>query len=206
MTKNIVLSGADGSGKTTISKLLILYLHSKGKFVCVHWFRGSHLLASVFARILSHFKVFRGNCNPYYKICVPKKLRNLWIHLEFWSLLPHVFIRIIFRRLCGFLVCDRGFLDFIIWVITTLDFPEFLQTIYGRFLIRLTVMEKPVYLYASLNILFERTDVSKDYLVKELIVYNVLTKYVSPCKIDTGIKGPLSSLRGVLRCLKILRR
>jgi len=40
------------------------------------------------------------------------------------------------KRLCKFLVCDRGFLDFIIWIITTLEYPGFLNTIYGRFLFR----------------------------------------------------------------------
>jgi len=33
--------------------------------VRIHWFRGSHLLASILARFSSCFKVFHGACNPY---------------------------------------------------------------------------------------------------------------------------------------------
>ncbi len=204
MIKDVVLSGVDGSGKTTISKLLALYFHSKGKSVCIHWFRGSHLFASILAQFLSHFRIFYGNCNPYYKICIPRRLRGLWIHLEFWSLLPHVFARIILRKLCNFLVCDRGLLDFIAWIITTLNFPRFLRTVYGRFLLRLAIVEKPIYLYANVNILFERADVPSEYLIREVAVYNVLARYVSPCRINTGSRDRTSSLGSVLECLNIL--
>jgi len=39
----IILSGADGSGKTTVARLLVFVLSNHGS-VCFHWFRGSHLL------------------------------------------------------------------------------------------------------------------------------------------------------------------
>jgi len=196
-----VFSGADGSGKTTTVRN-IAYIPALHGYACVHWFRGSHMLASVLARFLSRFRVFRGDCNPYYKVCIPEKLRWLWIHIEFWSLLPHVFTRLLLGKVCRFLVCDRGFLDFIVWVIATLNYLSFLRSVYGGFLLRLASKENPVYLYADLDILAKRADVPREFLVRELAIYSVLARYVSSCSVDTGAGSVLDSLRGVLLCLE----
>ena len=199
----VVLSGADGSGKTTTVKILASYFSLYGS-ACVHWFRGSHLFSSALSRLLHGFSAFRGSCNPYYKICVPRRLRSVWIFLEFASLLPHVIARLILRRLCRFLLCDRGFLDFIVWIIVTLGYPAFLNTIYGRFLLRLASREGPIYLYADLEVLVSarRADVPRSFIAKELAVYNVLAKYFTRCRINTGIQGPREVLKGVLKCLE----
>jgi len=197
----VVLSGADGSGKTTTIEILASYLSLRG-FVCVHWIRGSHLLSSILSRFLHSFSSFRGFCNPYYKICIPRRLRSVWIFLEFLSLLPHVLARLILRRLCMFLLCDRGFLDFIVWIIVTLNYPGFLDTIYGKFLLRLASREEPIYLYADLEILARRADVPCSFIAKELPVYNILAKYITRCRINTSIQDPQEVFKGVLKCLE----
>jgi len=197
----IVLSGADGSGKTTISRLLALYLSRHGS-TCVHWLRGTHLLTSILARFLSCFPVFRGSCNPYYRICVPERLRDIWSFLEFVSLFPHVLTRSLLRGLCRFLLCDRGLLDFIVWIIATLGYPAFLDTIYGRFLLRLASKEGPIYFYANLEVLARRADVPRSFIARELHVYSILAKYITRCRINTGIQGPREVLKDVLKCLE----
>jgi len=105
-------------------------------------------------------------------------------------------------KVCRFLVCDRGFLDFIVWIIATLNYPSFLRSVYGGFLLRLAAKENPVYLYADLDTLAKRADVPREFLAKELAVYSVLARYVSRCRIDTGTESVLNSLRGVLLCLE----
>jgi len=200
-SRYVVLSGADGSGKTTTIKILASYLSLYGS-TCVHWFRGSHLFSSVLSRFLQGFSSFRGSCNPYYKVCIPGRLRNVWVFLEFLSLLPHVLARLILKRLCGFLLCDRGFLDFIVWIIVTLDYPGFLDTICGRFLVRLASKGGPIYLYADLEVLARRADVPRSFISKELAVYSILAKYITRCRIDTSMQGPREVLKGVLKCLE----
>uniref|UniRef100_A0A7C4BCI9 Thymidylate kinase n=1 Tax=Ignisphaera aggregans TaxID=334771 RepID=A0A7C4BCI9_9CREN len=200
----MVLAGADGSGKTTISRLLASYLSSYGS-TCVHWFRGTHLFTSVLACLLSRFQVFYGDCNPYYGVCIPEKLRALWLYLEFLSLLPHYFTRLLLRRFCRFVVCDRGVLDFVVWLVVTLDTLKVFRSLCGRFLLRLVTRERVVYLYADIDVLARRADVSRKFIVKELVVYSVLAKYVSSCSIDTGVKSPWEVLRGVLKCLEVQR-
>jgi hypothetical protein len=198
---HIVISGADGSGKTTVVRLLASYFSRHGP-TCVHWFRGSHLIASLLYRLLSLFSSFRGGCNPYYGVCVPGRLRPLWVHVEFWSLIPHVVVRLILRRFCRVLVCDRSFMDFIVWVVVTLEYPSFLSSTYGRFLLRLAALEGPVYLYADVDTLAGRADVPRSFIARELVAYNILARYTSRCSIDTGRRSPQAVVKEILSCIE----
>jgi len=197
----ITISGADGSGKTTVARFLVSLLSNHGS-VCFHWLRGSHILASFLARIFSRVKSFRGSCNPYYKICMPEGLKGVWIFLEFVSLLPHLFAGFLLKKICKVAVCDRGLLDFVVWLVVTLDAPWILNTLIGRFLLGLVSRENVVYLYADANTLARRADVSKQFIVRELATYNVLVKYFARCSIDTGRNEPVRVVAEVIRCLE----
>jgi hypothetical protein len=105
------------------------------------------------------------------------------------------------RLFCDYLVCDRGSLDFLVWLVSTLGFTPLLRSVYSGFLLRLARWEDPVYLYANLRVLVGRADVPRSFLIRELAVYNVLAGYVARCSIDTGVNGPLYVARGVLGCL-----
>jgi hypothetical protein len=201
----VILSGADGSGKTTTVGFLTLYL-SRYSSICVHWFRGSHLFVSILARFLHRFSSFRGSCNPYYNICVPKKLKSVWVFLEFVSILPHLFARFLLGRICRVVVCDRGLLDFLVWLVVTLDAPWVLRSVIGRLLLGLVSRENVVYLYADLDTLVKRADIPRGFIAKELAVYGVLAKYLARCSIDTGKNKPVRVVAEVIRCLERQRR
>ena len=197
----ITLSGADGSGKTTATKLLLLHFSGYGD-VCVHWFRGSHLFASVLAKFLHNFKSFRGSCNPYYSICVPERLKRVWVFLEFVSILPHLYTRLLLGRICRVVVCERGLLDFLVWLVVTLDAPWVFRSVIGRLLLGLVSRENIVYLHADLDMLVKRTDAPRGFIAKELAVYSVLAKYFARCFINTGRIKPVRVVAEVLKCLE----
>ena len=195
--------GPDGSGKTSLSWLLRVYLASKGGNVGYHWFRGSHLLVSVLARFLRYFVIFRGLDNPYYGIKIPDSIRTLWGVLEFCCFLPLYLFRRLFSQVYDVLVCDRCVLDFVVWVVVTLRYPGFVSTVPGRFLLALSGAEFSLYLYVPLWVLAGRSDVGLDFLAREYAVYSVLTRYFQPrCIVDTGSKRPVESLVEVLACLR----
>jgi hypothetical protein len=201
----IILTGADGSGKSTSTELLVSYFSGYGS-VCAHWFRGSHLLASVLARFLHGFRSFRGSCNPYYRICVLEELKMVWVFLEFVSILPHLFARFLLGRVCRSIVCDRGLLDFLVWLIVTLDAPWVVRTLIGKFLIGLVSRENIVYLYADLDTLAKRTDAPRGFIARELAVYSVLAKCFARCFINAGKNKPVRVVAKVIQCLERQRR
>jgi len=98
-------------------------------------------------------------------------------------------------------VCDRGSLDFLVWLVSTLGSASLLRGVCGGFLLRLARGEGPVYLYADLRVLAGRADVPLCFLARELAAYSVLAGYVARCSIDTEVNGPLDVARGVLECL-----
>jgi len=61
--------------------------------------------------------------------------------------------------------------------------------------------ERPIYLYGDLDVLAVRADVPRWFIARELAVYNVLSKYVSLCSVNTGDRKPLEVLESVLKCL-----
>jgi hypothetical protein len=105
-------------------------------------------------------------------------------------------------RVCKVVVFDRGLLDFVVWLVATLDSPWILNTLIGRFLIRLVSRENIVYLYADVGILAGRADVPRGFIVRELTVYSVLARYFARCFIDTGRNGPVRVVAEVVRCLE----
>lgn len=200
----IYFFGPDGSGKSTLARLLRSYLFSRGVYAYISWFRGSHLFASLLARFLSWFPVFRGYGNPYYRIIVPSRIRSLWVLIEFVSFLPYYLLRkflSIFHSVIG----DRGILDFIVWIIVTLDYAKFLTSPLGVFLARLASIEMAIHVTANPIVLGKRaSNIPRSFLMKELACYNILAKYYATYTIDTTSKTPKESLNELLEYLKIL--
>jgi len=97
-------------------------------------------------------------------------------------------------------------LDFLVWLVVTLDAPWVVHTLIGKFLIGLVSRESIVYLYADLDTLVKRADIPKGFIAKELAVYGVLAKYLAKCSIDTGRNKPVRVVAEVIRCLERQRR
>lgn len=198
----ICFSGPDGSGKSTLAGLFRSYLLSYGVYTNILWFRGSHLFASLLAKFLSRFVAFKGYSNPYYGITLPPKLRSPWMLIEFSSILPHYLLRK-FLSLFHCVIGDRGLLDFMVWIIVTLDYPKFTSSLLGGFLARLAAREKNIYVRADPAVLRRRiAGITPSFLMKEIACYNVLAKYYASSIIDTTDKTPKEALEELLKCLR----
>ncbi|MGB9831122.1 MAG: hypothetical protein ACPLSP_03505 [Fervidicoccus fontis] len=196
----ICLFGPDGSGKTTIARELERSLNDRFR-VKVSWVRGTHTLASLVARFLSNFSVFRGSGNIYYRISIPRGGRKVWQFLEFISFLPVLFVRFYVPSLLGYLViAERYVPDFVVWVVVTTDDSSYLSSIVARFLLALTLRTRiRIYVRADLQKLLERrSDMDPYFIKKEFVIYERLAKSMGSFVLDTTSKSVDESLRVIL--------
>lgn len=199
----IVFSGPDGAGKTSIIDALRAYLASKDIYSSYHWLRGSHFFASLLARFFSRMRILLGDGNPFYGITIPPKLVKVWILIEIISLLPHLVARLICSRFCGIVLCDRGIVDFIVWVAATTGLPGFPFTVLGRFLLGVARREKMVYVYASPGTLRQRTDLPWSFVSKTLPLYAWIVAEVKPlCVLNTTGRELKTVLAVLIKCLR----
>jgi hypothetical protein len=198
----ICFFGPDGSGKTTIAGALGLKLRCRGLKPIIAWMRGTHTLASLLARFLSKFTIFKGPDNPYYGISIPSCMRRLWQLLEFISVLPVLLFRFMLPSFLGYIVvAERYVPDFIVWVSVTTRDEGYLKRIEVRFMLALSVRaDVRVYVTASEAELVKRRcgEVDLKFLAEQIRLYNALARLVGGYSVDTTGRDVDSSLREVL--------
>ena len=193
----IYFFGADGSGKTTLARLLCADFRKKGFKVKYSWMRGSHTLISVISRLLSRFSVFKGMSNPYYRIRVPNQMVRLWHLLEYVSSLPVILYRFVIPDLLGYtIVADRYALDLLVWVVLTTRDSSFLKTIPAKHLTSLALKTHfRFFIMADLDELVHRSGEETANLKRQLEIYESLN--IDACRIDTTRKSSKESIREI---------
>ncbi len=183
----VCLIGVDGAGKTSIARRMAGILRERGVRVRVAWLRGTHTLASLAARLL-HALGARGDCNPYYHVCVPERLRGAWAWLEAASIIPVIAGRFKAPGLLGYTVIgDRGPLDLIVWIRLTLGMDT-RGTLLERLIIAVSRATcRSVYVRASLEALLSRRRGTRDerLIPAELQAYDELAARLKLPVIDT---------------------
>lgn len=202
----VCLFGVDGSGKSTLAQNYQSTVNSKNIKVKIAWIRGTHTISSVLARILPRMESFRGLCNPYYKICIPIKLRFLWLWLEFVSVLPLVFSRFVLPRLRGrVVIAERGLVDFLVWLVVTLRWAGVLKSFVGRVVLSLSrrVCGCLVYVRASVDVLLERRRGYPEAwsIPVQLAIYDRIAAVLGVPVIDTSKSTPAESVRKLIEIL-----
>ncbi len=187
----ICFFGSDGSGKSTLARYVTSYFRSKGFSVYVAWLRGTHTIASMLARFLSKFSTFRGGCNPYYGICIPKSMKLLWLWIEFVSVLPIVLTRFVVPKLFGRVVAaERSLIDFLVWLVLTLRWCGAVRSFVTRAVLSLnnSLCDRVIYVRADEDVLLSRRrgSAEESLIPLELRIYDAIAKWLgTPC-IDTS--------------------
>lgn len=198
----IYFFGPDGSGKTTLARLLIYELRRRGIRVKYSWMRGSHTFASLLSRFLSRFICFRGEFNPWYGINIPNRMIKLWCFLEYISALPIILLKYVIPSFLGYtIVADRYVLDLVVWFnLITSDNNVFVRSLFGRHLISLALNCKHrFFIVADLRDLIERGGGETAWLRVQLHLYRSLN--IHSYTIDTTHKNPEVSFKEVLGVL-----
>jgi thymidylate kinase len=200
----ICFFGPDGSGKTTLAKALAKEFESRSFNVKISWMRGTHTLASLLARFMSKFTLFRGSDNPYYRMAIPNGAKKVWQLIEFISVLPILLTRFILLSSLGYtVIAERYIPDFLVWVAVTTDEPGYLNSFSARFLLALTLKAKiRIYVKADIKKLIDRrSDMDPSFISKEFILYEKLAKSIGSFTLDTTNKSVDESLNNLLAFL-----
>jgi thymidylate kinase len=198
----IYLFGPDGSGKSTLSRLLVSDFRKQGFRAKSSWMRGSHTFISVLSRFLSRFDNFRNGLNPYYGIRIPRSLIMLWYFLEYVSSLPAILLKFVLPSFLGSVViADRYVLDLVVWVVLITDDDSFLGTVFARHLALLALRtEFRFFVVADLETLAARSGEEPVWLNGQLHLYKSLG--IEAYTIDTTRKNPEESLKEIMGTLK----
>ena len=203
----IYLFGPDGSGKTTLVKALARELEDGGFKVRISWMRGTHTLASLLARFLSRFTVFKGSDNPYYGISIPNSMKRLFQIIEFVSVLPILLFRFMLPRFLGYVVvAERHLPDFLVWVSLTTRDIGYLRSLEAKFMLALSMKaDVKVYVTASETELVRRRsgEVNHEFLRKQLKLYDNMAKLIRAYKIDTTERGVEETLGYLLNLINL---
>ena len=209
MGSMLCLFGADGSGKTTVAKHVASYLNASGVSSAVVWMRGTHTLASLFARFLKSFDAFRGPCNPYYSVCIPPRLRRFWVWVEFLSVLPIILSRFIIPRFFrDVVIAERSLIDFLVWLIITLRWGGVARLFVGKAIASLaySLCDELIYVRADLSTLVSRRRGSGEegLIPAELGVYDSVAEALNAKCIDTSGKPVSESVKEVLSLVGVI--
>ena len=202
----ICLFGPDGSGKTTLARALAEGFKRRGSRVIVSWMRGTHTLASMLARFLSRFAIFRGSDNPYYGISIPDYAKRVWQLIEFISVLPILLTRFMLPCLLGYTVIAERYLpDFLVWVSLTTRDIDYLRSLEARFMLALsTKVDVKFYVTASETELAKRRggEVNGEFLSRQLKLYDKVAKLVRAYRIDTTERSVEETLDYLLNLIR----
>ncbi len=206
MSKGILVLffGPDGSGKTTLARLLKQKLEKDRLKVKISWMRGTHTISLILAFILSRFSNMRGEDNPYFRIRTPKP-RKMWQLLEFISALPVILLKYKVPLFLGYIVIgERSYCDLIVWIAMVTKDPKFIASVPSLFLLRIASKGMNFYVTADAEILMKRRkgDVDRDFLLAQLVYYNLLSRLVGAIKIDTSNKKLSESVSELMSAIK----
>ena len=192
----INVTGIDGSGKTTIARLLIKQLRSEDIKTRYVWIKSLHTLAYLISRIFESRGWRRLVKNPNNTIVSRFELPNsrsaekIWSIIEFISVLPWIIVKVNLAIFFGFtVVSDRYTIDSIISIAMRTRSPSFVESFLGKLLLRMMPKEAAViYLDVDLDTVLKRKhdiEYTADEIQGQIVLYRLLAEKMGAYLIDT---------------------
>lgn len=195
--KLVIVTGIDGSGKTTIAKLLVKQLRLRRYRVSYVWIKSLHSIIYIIYHFFKNITKEKLILNPN-RIVIPrfeptdyKGLSKLWLFLEFVSVLPWILLKVYLPIFLGFVVvADRYVIDTIVTLSMRVKELYFVNSFIGRLLLRMIPKETIIiHLDVGLDIVLRRR-YNIEYTLREIenqiMLYRKLAKRVGAYNINTA--------------------
>ena len=214
--ETIIISGVDGSGKSTIAKALRKYLEDRcGLRTSIVWFRWRAFLMYMLylyidvrrlyryaynPRLGKYFKINRWSEDPFLRTFYP--LIQLFDMIIFYILIK---AKLLVKR-SQVLIFDRFLVDMLVDIVFEARRPELINSALARIVYSVTRKAgKPVFLDVAAEIAYER---KKDILSIEEIrykqaLYRIIAKLVGAEVIDTSSNSIAETLNLMLSKLNL---
>jgi len=201
----IVISGIDGSGKTTLAYWLVKYLRSKGCKTKYVWIRSPHTFAYLISRMLIHLGWHRTFRNPNgiavsrFELYEGTFARKIWPVIEFFSVLPLIIFKVWLPLLLGYkIICDRYVIDTMVSIALNTRNMSFPDSFFGTLSLKMMPKECAViFLDTDLStVLKRRSDIeySINEIKNEKKLYRVLARKVKAFSLNSTTQ-PVEKIR-----------
>jgi len=192
----IVISGIDGSGKTTLVSWLVKYLRSKGYRAKYVWIKSKHTFAYLISQILEPLGWQRTFRNPNgiiisrFELYDSRFARKVWPTIEFLSALPLIIFKVKLPLLLGYrIVLDRYMIDTITSIALSTKNMKFADSFLGRLLLKMMPKgSASILLDIDLSTVLERRpdiEYSYDEIRNAIGLYRTLTRKMKSVSLDT---------------------
>lgn len=194
----IIVTGVDGSGKTTTARFLVKYLKSNGCKTRYVWIKSLHTLAFLISRVFESLGWHRVIQNPNrvtisrFELPDSASHHKIWPFIEFISVLPWIILRIHLPLFLGFtIVADRYLIDTIVSISIGVRDPLFMNSFLGKLLLRMIPKEAIIiHLDVDLiNILNRKPNIeyTNQEIMRQITLYRLLAKGIGAYSINTAI-------------------
>lgn len=191
----ILLSGPDGSGKTTLAVALKKDLENKGYKVKITWIRGTHTIAYLMTVFLKKIFKMHGNQLFYHNVYIPRKMIKLWVLIELISVIPLIIIYYHLSRLLYVVISERSLLDFAIWVLKGLgDEKNIMRTFTYKIILILVNKYRPIYITADIRHLIMRKPSERFFIMNFYPYFQAFSKVFNLITINTSHYSIIQSI------------
>lgn len=186
----VLLSGPDGSGKTTLALYLKKKFEKEGYKVVIVRLRGTHTFAFLLTLFMKNILRLRGVNLHYYNTYIPRKLNKTWVEIELLSIIPLVILYYYFYRLKFLVISERSIIDVLTWIMGGLQHDGHLvitRLLAFRVFIYLISKFKPILITADIKDLISRKPGEVKLIRTTMIYYTVIAKSLGIILLNTSL-------------------